>query len=40
MISQIEVGFTEGRPDVNAITQAIAARLICVTFTATTKWAR
>ncbi|KAJ6600174.1 hypothetical protein B0H10DRAFT_697698 [Mycena sp. CBHHK59/15] len=36
----IEVGLAEGRPDVNAICQAIMARLLCVTFTATTTWAR
>ncbi|KAJ7215585.1 hypothetical protein GGX14DRAFT_443140 [Mycena pura] len=40
LLQIIEVGIREGRPDVNAITQAIIARLICVTFTATTKWAR
>ncbi|KAF7355898.1 P-loop containing nucleoside triphosphate hydrolase protein [Mycena venus] len=36
----IEVGLTEGRPDVYAIAQALVARLICVTFTAVAKWAR
>ncbi|KAF7369845.1 P-loop containing nucleoside triphosphate hydrolase protein [Mycena sanguinolenta] len=36
----IEVGLTEGRPDVSAITQALIARLICVTVTAVTNWAR
>ncbi|KAJ7215595.1 P-loop containing nucleoside triphosphate hydrolase protein [Mycena pura] len=40
LLQIIEVGLREGRPDVNAITQAIIARLICVTFTATTTWAR
>ncbi|KAJ7159261.1 P-loop containing nucleoside triphosphate hydrolase protein [Mycena crocata] len=40
LLQIIEIGLTEGRPDVNAITQAIIARLACVTFTATTKWAR
>lgn len=37
---QIEVGLTEKRPDVSAISQALGARLLCVTFTALAKWAR
>ncbi|KAJ7615767.1 P-loop containing nucleoside triphosphate hydrolase protein [Mycena polygramma] len=36
----IEVGLIEGRPDIQAIVQAIVARLICVTVSATAKWAR
>ncbi|KAJ7222997.1 hypothetical protein B0H12DRAFT_292569 [Mycena haematopus] len=36
----IEVGLTEGRPDVSAITQALIARLLCVTVTAVVDWAR
>ncbi|KAJ7727533.1 P-loop containing nucleoside triphosphate hydrolase protein [Mycena maculata] len=40
LLQIIEVGLAEGRPDVHAIAQAIIARLICVTFTATTRWAR
>ncbi|KAJ6494286.1 P-loop containing nucleoside triphosphate hydrolase protein [Mycena sanguinolenta] len=36
----IEVGLTEGRPDMSAITQALIARLICATVTAVTNWAR
>ncbi|KAJ7105195.1 P-loop containing nucleoside triphosphate hydrolase protein [Mycena epipterygia] len=40
LLKIIEVGLTEGRPDVTAITQAIVARMLCVTFTATTGWAR
>ncbi|KAF8193957.1 P-loop containing nucleoside triphosphate hydrolase protein [Mycena galopus ATCC 62051] len=36
----IEVGLTEGRPDVSAIAQALIARLICATVTAITSWAR
>ncbi|KAJ7453361.1 P-loop containing nucleoside triphosphate hydrolase protein [Mycena galericulata] len=40
LLQIIEVGLAEGRPDVNAIAQAIVARLICVTLTATTRWAR
>ncbi|KAJ7626077.1 P-loop containing nucleoside triphosphate hydrolase protein [Roridomyces roridus] len=40
LLQIIEIGLKEGRPDVNAISQALIARLLCVTFTATTKWAR
>ncbi|KAJ7289359.1 P-loop containing nucleoside triphosphate hydrolase protein [Mycena rebaudengoi] len=36
----IEVGLLEGRQDKNAICQALAARLMCGAFTATTQWAR
>ncbi|KAJ7486818.1 P-loop containing nucleoside triphosphate hydrolase protein [Mycena latifolia] len=36
----IEVGLRDGRPDTRAITQAISARMICLTFTATTTWMR
>ncbi|KAJ7669587.1 P-loop containing nucleoside triphosphate hydrolase protein [Mycena rosella] len=40
LLQIIEVGLVEGRPDVDAITHAIAARLISSTFTATTEWMR
>ncbi|KAJ7711883.1 hypothetical protein B0H16DRAFT_590413 [Mycena metata] len=40
LLQIIEVGLTEGRPDVNAITQALVARLIGVTVTATARWGR
>ncbi|KAJ6540799.1 P-loop containing nucleoside triphosphate hydrolase protein [Mycena vulgaris] len=40
LLQIIEMGLVEGRPDVNAITQAIVARLICGGLTATTEWAR
>ncbi|KAJ7028923.1 P-loop containing nucleoside triphosphate hydrolase protein [Mycena alexandri] len=40
LLQIIEVGLTEGRPDVNAITQALVARLIGVTVTAAATWGR
>ncbi|KAJ7100366.1 P-loop containing nucleoside triphosphate hydrolase protein [Mycena epipterygia] len=40
LLKIIEVRIREGRPDANAITHALVARLICVTFTAITRWAR
>ncbi|KAJ7652353.1 P-loop containing nucleoside triphosphate hydrolase protein [Mycena polygramma] len=36
----IEIGLIEGRPDATAITQALAARLICVTVSAVARWGR
>ncbi|KAJ7652669.1 hypothetical protein DFH06DRAFT_1299473 [Mycena polygramma] len=36
----IEVGLIQGRPDIQAIVQALVARPICVTVSATAKWAR
>ncbi|KAJ7486852.1 P-loop containing nucleoside triphosphate hydrolase protein [Mycena latifolia] len=40
LLQIIEVGLREGRPDARAITQAISARLICLTLRATTSWMR
>ncbi|KAJ7879382.1 P-loop containing nucleoside triphosphate hydrolase protein [Mycena leptocephala] len=40
LLQIIEIGLTEGRPDVNAISQALVARLICVSVTAFAQWAR
>ncbi|KAJ6494288.1 P-loop containing nucleoside triphosphate hydrolase protein [Mycena sanguinolenta] len=40
LLRVIEVGLTEGRLNVSAITQALVARLICVTVTAIMHWGR